>query len=315
MTKTKLTLCSLAALLTAGQAFAHTGVRDVATEGVASYNGFTITHGCAAAGEGSVNPPPEDLQQYPVLGQSAVFPFGDHAVWRDSTGTVIQVGGNGNGTISQSSLSLAVTGYSSTSSSFATAQEIVDNLGNVQGLLWKDGAMEPKLNTITPFKITAPTIVDNCTRLKIRIGVINYCDVGKNADNDATGPFKQPKDAFKRVIPKLSINGSIQKNVADSGVFGPNPAGNGDNNRQDWWFPAPYGGSALFTDPEVLQPTYWTTMSVIGTPAQVATCPVDANGNTIFTDVTVEPDAYQFDTYLNTTNTQPFTTTPGSGGM
>jgi hypothetical protein len=31
MTKTKLTLCTLAAMFAAGQAFAHTGVRDVVT--------------------------------------------------------------------------------------------------------------------------------------------------------------------------------------------------------------------------------------------------------------------------------------------
>ena len=54
MTTTKfkgLTLCTLAALFAAGQAFAHTGVRDQATEGTASYNGFTIGHGCGAGGD------------------------------------------------------------------------------------------------------------------------------------------------------------------------------------------------------------------------------------------------------------------------
>jgi hypothetical protein len=76
---------------------------------------------------------------------------------------------------------LSVTGYAGFASPFTTSQEIVDANGTVQALFWKDGAMEPKLNAITPFKVSPPTLVDNCTRLKIRMGVINYCDLEKNA--------------------------------------------------------------------------------------------------------------------------------------
>ena len=50
--------------------------------------------------------------------------------------------------------------------------------------------MEPKLNAITPFKVTVPKIIDpSVKQVNVRIGVINYCDMGKNAANDAKGPI------------------------------------------------------------------------------------------------------------------------------
>lgn len=304
-TKVKsLTLCSIVALLAAGQAFAHTGVRDQATEGTSSYNGFTITHGCGG----------DNGDPYPVVGQSAVFPMGADAVWRDAAGTVISVGGNGadstgaNPVISTPDLQLAINGYASFSSPFATSQEIVDSLGNVHALLWKDGAMEPKLNAVTPFKVSAPTIVNNCVKsLKVRIGVINYCDVEQNATTDIKGPYKKPVDAFGRSIPMLATlasSGGIQTNVNGSPVYVSLPAGNGDNNRADWWFTAPYGGSALYNDVDLLQPTYWTTMTVNNSAADLAAC--TAAGGTP-ADVSVEPSGAAFDTYLTGPNTRPFT--------
>lgn len=292
-----LTLFSVTALLAAGQAFAHTGVRDQADEGKASYNGFTITHGCGS----------ENGLAFPVIGQSSVFPDGANAVWKDQAGNVVEVGGNGKGTISAATLALGVTGYASMQSPFAVTQELVDGLGNVQGLLWKNGAMEPKLNAITPFKITAPTIVNNCVKtLKIRIGVINYCDVGKNAANDAEGPYEQPKDAFGNEIPITArpATGNIQANVKEGKgqkVYPLLKKGNGDNNRQDWWFTAPYGGSALYNDPDLLQPTYWTTLTVNNSAADLANCA----GSKV--DMTVEPAGAAFDSILNGPNTRPFT--------
>ena len=102
-----LTLCSFAALFAAGQAVAHTGVRDKATEGAASYNGFTITHGCGD----------HSGQTYPVLGQVALFPYGADVVFRDELGNPILDANtslpspNGNGTISTSSLALSCNRY------------------------------------------------------------------------------------------------------------------------------------------------------------------------------------------------------------
>jgi hypothetical protein len=300
MTTTKfkgLTFCTFAAVFAAGQAFAHTGVRDVGDEGKASYNGFTITHGCGAGETGS--------ESYPVIGQAALFPFGNFVVWKDASGAVIQEGGNGNGTISSATLNLSVTGYAGTSP-FFTTQEIVDGAGNVRALLWKDGAMEPKLNAITAFKVTLPTIADNCVKsLKIRLGVINYCDVGKNADNDIKGPYKAPKDAFGRKIPHTSVVGGTQANVSAK-TFSSISKGNGDNNRADWWFTAPYGGSALYSDPDVLQPTFWTTLTVNNNAEDIKKCA----GTPV--DVTVEPTGVAFDTYLTANNTRPFSSGPSN---
>ncbi len=313
MKKTKLALCSVAALLVAGQAFAHTGVRDQALERKlegttvisdgASYNAFTLTHGCGGdSGKG-----------YPALGQSALFPFGDNAVWRDAAGAVMQVGGDGNGTIVPATgigLNLAVAGIAGAQSSFPTTHEIVDDLGRVHGLLFKDGAMQPQLYTLTPFRVTAPQIANNCVkRLMVRMGVITHCDINKNEASDAAGPYRKPKDAFRRAIPLL-VDGdlygdTIQKNVNDPGVgvFTDEPGGNGDNNRSDWWFTAPYPSSALYVDPQVLQPTYWTTMTVNNSKADIDAC-VAGGGTPV--DVSVEPGGADFDAYMNANNLKPF---------
>jgi hypothetical protein len=320
MKHTKITFCTLAALFVAGQAVAHTGVRDSVTvsanAGSASYNGFTITHGCGG----------DSGDAYPVLGQSAVFPTGDRVVWREGAAILAEGGGaavfptivqvpdfdaNGNPVLDASGnpvthpedkgLNLGVNGYASIASAFATAQEIVDpnalSPGVVEGLFWKDGAMEPKLNTISPFKVTVPKIIDPTVKqVNVRIGVINYCDFGKNAANDARGPYEQPRDAFGRKIPLLASSAAPdQINVAGAPVYVSLKAGNGDNNRQDWWFTAPYGGSALYNDPEVLQPTYWTTMTVINS---------SATGSRV---VSIEPTGAAFDAILTGPNTRPFT--------
>jgi hypothetical protein len=301
----KLTLCSLGLSFAAGQALAHTGVRDTANEGTGSYNAFTITHGCGNSTEGG---PP--AQAYAVIGQSAVFPNGQYAVWRDQTGAVLQVGGNGNGTISTPTLALGVSGIAG-GSAFATTQELVDSLGVVHGLLWKDGAMAPNMYTLTPFRVSAPTIANNCVKtLKIRIGVINYCDVDKNAANDIKGPYSAPTDGLRNPVPMTTsaVTGFVQSNVEGAPVFRTTPKrGNGDNNRADWWFTAPYGGSALYNDPDLLQPTYWTTLTVNNKAADLALC----TGTQI--DVSVEPSGAAFDTILSGPNTRPFS--KGNSGL
>ncbi len=304
MTKTKLTLCTLASLFVAGQAFAHTGVRDTvsasATATTPSYNGFTITHGCGG----------DSGDAYPVLGQSAVFPTLDRVVWRDAAGAVIAANDGTGAGIFAAPMNLGVTAYAGYSSPFTTTQEIVDPLADVpnvvEGIIWKNGAMEPKLNAITPFKVTIPKIIDpSVAQIKIRIGVINYCDFGKNAANDAMGPYKAPKDAFGYKIPLLASSAAPdQINVTNANepfesakapVFVSLPAGNGDDNRQDWWFTALFGGSALYNDVDVLQPTYWTTLTVNN---------ASATGTRV---VSVEPTGAAFDAILTGPNTRPFT--------
>lgn len=304
MKNSTLILSTLAACLAASQAYAHTGVRDSVTEGTGSYNAFTITHGCNNSYEGG---PP--AQQFPVIGQSAVFPQGDNVVWRDKAGAVIQVGGNGNNTIDNPTLNLRVAGIVP-SPPFATIEEIVDSLGNVQGLLWKDGVMAPNLYSLTSFRISAPTIVDPCVTLKIRVGVINYCDVDKNAANDKLGPFNAPVDSLGNPVVKTTsaAGGFVQQNTSKADEFKSfAKSGNGDNNRADWWFKAPYGGSTYYADPDVVQPSYWTTMTVSNKSTDVCA------GTK--TEVSVEPTGAAFDTILSPANTQPFTKKGTKGSL
>jgi len=302
-----LAFCSVVALLASGQALAHTGVRDAVEAGKASYNGFTITHGCG----GDTDP-----NAYPVIGQSAIFPQGDNVVWKESNGTVITRGGGAGifdtlvldhtgAPLPDAGVNWSVTGYNGFSSAFATSNEIVNSLGVVQALVWKDGAMTPSMNTVTPFKITAPKIVYNCvTAVKARIGVINYCDVNKNASNDARGPYNAPKDAFGRPVPftnDIALTGGIQQNVTPGSlVYKDIRAGNGDNNRADWWFMALDGGSTLYNDPDLLQPAYWATMTVNNTAANIAKCTGTQR------TVTVEPTGLAFDQFLTPANVAPF---------
>ena len=308
-------LTAVAALAVAGQISAHTVVKDVLTEDLTTgahsgyqFNSFVVTHGCGG----------DSGQPYPVIGQAALFPFGDMAVWRDAAGNVIEVGGKGNGTIVGTTgigLYLAPDAISGAGSSFPTVNEIVDDLGRVQALIWKNGAQPTEAWTMSPFKIRPPNIANNCVKsVNVRIGVVNYCDKGKNEANDAAGPYNQPKDMFGRPARRVQdseANDGIQQNVQDAGVYTTMPEGNDDNNRADWWFPKLYdiasggvNGSGLYSDPEVLQSTYWTTMTVANSAADVAAC-VAGGGTPV--NVSVEPAAEAFDTYLNGANTQPFT--------
>lgn len=293
------------AALGMGQAYAHTGVRDQVVEKQTSYNGFHIGHACASGVEG------ESAQGYPVIGQSALFPYGDTAVWRDQTGAVIQQGGNGMDTIKDAKLDLKINGYASFSSPFATTQEIVDAAGVVRALQWSNGAVDPKLNAVTPFRATIPEITNPCVKtLKIRVGVINWCDLKKNEENDAKGPYKAPRDAFGRPVlmtTDAAINDGKQLNVAEAKPYKNMGKGNGDNNRADWWFFDLHGGSKLYKDPQIIggAANYWSAAITVNNSAADNEACVTGGGTLV--DYTVEPAGVDFDTILTGPNTQPFT--------
>ena len=136
-----------------------------------------------------------------------------------------------------------------------------------------------------------------------------YCDTGKNMANDNSGPWKAPKDAFGRSIPFISdINiGGIQTNVNGSPVFTDIRAGNGDNNRADWWFYDLYNGSVLYNDPDltVEGAALWSAGIVVNNSAADNTACTTAGGT--LRDVTVEPAGSDLDLLLTGANTQPFT--------
>jgi hypothetical protein len=255
----RLMTCSVISLLygVSEGALAHTGVRDQATSSATSTttsnNAFTITHGCSGA-EGGPDP-------LPVLGQSAVFPFGNasQAVWvrlgdpNTPIDPVSVIGGDGH-------LNLGVTGVQD-SSLFGIQREEInphpgDPLGDhdaipVHALNWKDGSLNPEMLGYTLFRVSVPPIVNNCVaNLRIRVAVSNWCEEKKN---EATDP---------------------------------------NNNRADWWFTAETGTQS-FTDPDLIQPSFWTTLTVMNPNATDANCPADQRF-----DVAVMPSGADIDRYL-----------------
>ncbi|MGH8609367.1 MAG: hypothetical protein ACREX9_18725 [Gammaproteobacteria bacterium] len=254
----RLMTCSVISLLygVSQGALAHTGVRDQvtssATSTTTSNNAFTVPHGCDGA-DGGADP-------LPVLGQSAVFPFGrpDETVWvRLGTNTPIDpvtvIGGDGH-------LNLNVAGVQE-GSLFETQSEEVnpdggDPLGAhdsipVRALNWKDGSLDPDMLGYTAFQVSVPTIVNNCVaNVRYRIAVANWCEKKQNEATD------------------------------------------GNNNRADWWFTGETG-TQKFTDPHLIQPTFWTTLTAKNPNATDANCPADQRF-----DVAVMPSGADIDRYL-----------------
>jgi hypothetical protein len=107
----------------------------------------------------------------------------------------------------------------------------------------------------------------------VRIAAANWCDVKKNADNDARGPYNAPKDAFNRPIPNVTgvvNNGGVQTNTAGAKYYTNMSKGNGDNNRADWWFQNIEGGSKNFADTDIQ--SSWATLTVNNNPDDIAKC-------------------------------------------
>ncbi|MGQ0592733.1 MAG: hypothetical protein ACT4QB_08805 [Gammaproteobacteria bacterium] len=243
-------MCSAISLLygVSEGALAHTGVRDQArssaTARTTSNNAFTVPHGCDAA-EGGPDP-------LPVIGQSAVFPFGDasQAVWvRLGTPNmpidpVSVVGGDG-------FLNLAVTGVQDRSV-FDIQREEPGGLDAIpHALNWKRGSLDTSMLGYMTFRVSVPPIVNNCVaNLRIRIAVANWCEEKQNEATDR------------------------------------------NNNRADWWFTGETG-TQKFTDPDLIQPTFWTTLTVMNPNATDANCPADQRF-----DAAVMPSGADIDTYL-----------------
>jgi hypothetical protein len=308
-----LVFCSLVALFASGQAFAHTGVKEAIIAGEKSFNGFVISHGCGDNTQtGTVG-----ADQYPVTGQSFIAPYGSSAIWREDGGrpkghglnNPVLVPGVNNFSIPVSgTFNLGIDSLAGSSSPFASVREIVDAAGVARGLVWSNGALEPKLRAVTPFYLVAPAITDNCvSAIKVRMAVINYCDVNQNASTDTnTGPYKAPKDAYGRPVPLAyasTVNGGIQRNVlSNTAKYVAKPGGNGRDNRADWWF---YGtGSTKYIDPSMAEDVeaaqFWTTLTINQTAANLALCSGTKHA------LTVEPSGADIDTYLSGPNTWPF---------
>ena len=308
-----LALLSVTALFANSQVMAHTGVRDAVEQGKSSYNGFTISHGCGDNTQAGT----AGADQYPVIGQAALFPYGPDAIWREDGGRPVGYGLNNPALVNgvngftipvSGDFNLSVDSVAGAASPFSSVREIVDSLGVTRALVMSNGGLEPKLRATPPFYVKAPVITDNCvSAIKVRVAVINYCDIGKNATNDdAHGEYAQPKDMFGRPIPityASTLNGGLQANVyPNSPVYKAMPHGNGKDNRADWWF---YGtNSTKYVDPDMLDDVtnaqYWTTLTINNSTANTSQC-----GGTLHA-LTVEPSGTDIDTYLSGPNTWPF---------
>ena len=310
-TSKALLISSLGVLLISGKTFAHTSVADTTTAGTASYNAFTISHGCGDNTQSGL----KGGDQYPVIGQAFIAPYGsgDSVIWREDGDRPVGPGLNNvpyTGTIPVSgNFSMAVDSVAGASGPFPVVREIVDTAGVVHGLVYSGGGLEPKLRAKVPFYVKPPAITDNCVEaIKVRMAVINYCDIGKNASNDTDkGPYAGAKDMFNNQIPityAKDVNLGIQRNVfANTPKYKPLPGGNGKDNRADWWF---YGtNSAKYIDPDMLEDVtdgqFWTTLTVNNTAANIALCTGTKH------TLTVEPSGTDMDTYLSGPNTWPFT--------
>jgi hypothetical protein len=192
----KLTLCVfIAAACGAGQAaYAHTGIKDTATEGKTLYTAFTLGHGCQDTAEQGE----EALEKLlPVKAQSVVFPNGTGSqAFRINPDTGAEspidlsdyISGADGGVIT------LAPGMVQDKNVFKKQYEVTDAQGNVRGIHFTNGNLDTTAVGLIPFKVSAPKftatvgndgVTPNCAKsLKIRIAIANYCNASKSTDKD-----------------------------------------------------------------------------------------------------------------------------------
>jgi hypothetical protein len=171
----KITLSSLLIIILCGASsfvFAHTTIKDQATEGVNLYTADTIAHGC----RGSSGTKP----YLNVIGQSIVFPNGPNSIITRSDnlnepvnlGDVLVGGQHSNGIINP--------GPIQSKDVFDTMVPIADETQVVRAIHYTDGDLpeEPVLVTgVIPFKFSGVTFVkESCvTKVNVRIAIADWC--------------------------------------------------------------------------------------------------------------------------------------------
>jgi hypothetical protein len=228
-------------------AFAHTGVRDTVTgsseSATTSNNAFTIPHGCSA-GEGDA--PPKK-----VKGQSAVFPFGLPAAELTGPGAV-----------------WVRLGEPPTPPTLLTAEEVTAIIGDAD----EDPSTPPQ-----PHLNLDVTGIQDASLFKTQTEEVNP------AGTDPLGPHDSiPVHALNWRGGKLETNllGITQFRVTVPPIVNPcvsrvririavsnwcernqNEANDADNDRADWWFTGETGPTK-FVDPDLIQESFWTTLTV-----------------------------------------------------
>ncbi|MGH8535389.1 MAG: hypothetical protein ACREXM_02735 [Gammaproteobacteria bacterium] len=200
-----------------------------------------------------------------VKGQSAVVPFGV-AVWNEiqTGGVEVPIPAGAIGIVSEDEDLITLNaGGIQDNDPFAKQEEETDDLGNVRALNWKKGALATNLVGTPRFRVSVPAILDNCV-------------------------------ATLRI--RFAVANWCETNK--------NEANDGNNNRADWWFTGPAKtGSTQFVDPDLVQDTFWTTLTVNnpGNP-ELPECTGETR------EVSVQPTGADIDTYLPY---RPFTKNPG----
>jgi hypothetical protein len=161
----KLALSSLTAAMFAvsAGAFAHTSIRDKATEGTTSYNYLNIGHGCTDINGNKI----------PVIAQSVVFPTDVDAVaTREKDNKVVAL----SDIIDQGSLAGLISAIQD-KNIFTTQDTITDVNGNVIGFYGKDGSLQTNLRGLLPFRFNSVTFKTNtCTAgLYVKAAVADIC--------------------------------------------------------------------------------------------------------------------------------------------
>jgi hypothetical protein len=163
-----------AALYGTGQgAFAHTSIRDQATEGTAAYNALQIGHTCET----------EAGKKIPIIAQSVVFPTVNPTVAQvvtDATtnpATTVETPTTLGAEITSD---LGLTGTADLVQDhniFKRLNEIYDANGNVIGFAATKGNLQPNLRGLVPFRFTAVSFKpESCAkRMLVKIAVANIC--------------------------------------------------------------------------------------------------------------------------------------------
>ena len=211
MTK-KITLSSLLLALwgASSLAFAHTTIKDQATEGATLYTAAVISHGC---GDGA-------KPNLPVIAQSIVFPNGPSSIITRSDnpnepvslGDVLVGGQHSHGLINPVAIQ--------DKNVFNAIEQLTDETQVVRGIHYSDGELQVDLTGVIPFRLSGVTFVkESCaTKVNVRIGIANWChhDPGvRRVDawiGKTTPVFNDARVVSLNFWPTLTINRDLAVN-------------------------------------------------------------------------------------------------------
>lgn len=150
-----------AALVAAGLAAqAHTTIQNQAAEGQTTYNNVVIGHGCTAA----------DGSKLPVIAQSVLFP-----TVRPVYGVTGTMAGNP-AVVSVASLA-NIPQLIQNRDVFSRQKEKLNAAGQVIGFEGSEGALDPTLHGLVPFRTAGITFpADSCAvKLVVRVAIADIC--------------------------------------------------------------------------------------------------------------------------------------------